>query len=289
MFLTGEFSRIARISKRMLQHYDRIGLFSPENTDPQTGYRYYSAKQLPRLNRILALKDLGLTLEQVQRMIDKNITVDEIKGMLLMQKAELEQQLYESLERIKRVESRLARLSSDEPSQKRPEVILKSVNAQRFLALRRIFANLEEGQATLHQLLTGLPSTVNKNKLGNLMSIMYSPEFELDHADSELGYIWEGDLDTTLILDDNTILTVQELPEITLMATVVQVGRMDMLPLGYEAITEWVEANDYRIIGAQREIYLEIPTSGNPDDLVTEIQFPIEKYPADRHLLASTI
>jgi DNA-binding transcriptional MerR regulator len=58
MFRTGEFSNIARVSKRLLQYYDEIGLFKPARIDPQTGYRYYSAKQLPRLNRILALKDL---------------------------------------------------------------------------------------------------------------------------------------------------------------------------------------------------------------------------------------
>jgi DNA-binding transcriptional MerR regulator len=62
MFLTWEFSQISRVSKRLLQYYDEIGLLKPARVDPHTGYRYYSAKQLPHLNRILALKDLGLTL-----------------------------------------------------------------------------------------------------------------------------------------------------------------------------------------------------------------------------------
>lgn len=64
MFRIGEFSKIAQVSGRLLRYYDKIDLLSPEHTDPQTGYRYYSAKQLPRLNQILALKDLGLSLEQ---------------------------------------------------------------------------------------------------------------------------------------------------------------------------------------------------------------------------------
>jgi DNA-binding transcriptional MerR regulator len=63
MFLIGEFSKIARVSKRLLQYYDEIDLFKPAYTDPQTEYRYYSAKQLPTLNRILALKELGLSLD----------------------------------------------------------------------------------------------------------------------------------------------------------------------------------------------------------------------------------
>ena len=62
--------RIARVSGRLLRYYDSIGLWSPQHVDPATGYRYYTAGQLERLNRILALKDLGLSLDQVARMID---------------------------------------------------------------------------------------------------------------------------------------------------------------------------------------------------------------------------
>jgi DNA-binding transcriptional MerR regulator len=64
MFLTGEFSQISRVSKRLLHYYDEIGLLKPAHIDPHTGYRYYSASQLSQLNRILALKDLGLSLDQ---------------------------------------------------------------------------------------------------------------------------------------------------------------------------------------------------------------------------------
>src|SRR5581483_10239178 len=59
MFRIGEFSKIARVSGRLLRYYDEIGLLSPQSIDPETGYRYYSARQLPRLNRILVLKELG--------------------------------------------------------------------------------------------------------------------------------------------------------------------------------------------------------------------------------------
>lgn len=288
MFLTGEFSKIARISKRMLQHYDRIGLFSPEVTDPQTGYRYYSARQLPRLNRILALKDLGLTLDQVKRMIDEDITLDEIRGMLMMQKAELEQQLRESLERIQSVEARLDRLM-DAESDNKLEVVLKSVPAQRYLATRRTFTDLAEGQALMGQLLTGLPGMVSKNTLGHLMAVMYSPVFEIENSDSEIGFLLNQPVSDSISLDEDTILTMQELPPVEVMASVVQVGRMDMLPAGYMAITEWVETHQYQIAGPQREIYLEIPPSGNPDELVVEIQFPVEKLSSDLNLLSANL
>ena len=54
MFSTGEFSKLSRVSKRSLHYYDEVGLLKPDHVDPFTKYRYYSARQLPRLNRPFA-------------------------------------------------------------------------------------------------------------------------------------------------------------------------------------------------------------------------------------------
>jgi len=87
MFQIGEFSKIARVSPRQLRHYEALRLFAPKHIDPITGYRYYSARQLPRLNRIIVLKELGLSLDQVGRLLEKDISPGEIHGMLMMKKA----------------------------------------------------------------------------------------------------------------------------------------------------------------------------------------------------------
>ena len=71
MFRIGEFAQIAQVSGRQLRFYDQLGLLRPAHTDPQTGYRYYSIRQLPRLNSILALKELGLSLEQIGPLLDE--------------------------------------------------------------------------------------------------------------------------------------------------------------------------------------------------------------------------
>ena len=105
MFTVGEFSRLAGVSKRLLRYYDEIGLLKPVHTHKFTGYRYYSAEQMPRLNRILALKDLGLSLDQVQRLLNDRISTDEMQGMLLMKKAEAEQQIQAELQRVRNIEA----------------------------------------------------------------------------------------------------------------------------------------------------------------------------------------
>src|SRR5690348_9109071 len=62
VFKISDFSRLSQVSMRTLRYYDEIGLLKPGQVDCATGYRYYSIDQLPRLNRILALKDLGFEL-----------------------------------------------------------------------------------------------------------------------------------------------------------------------------------------------------------------------------------
>ena len=70
MLSIGEFARLAGVSVRMLRHYDQLGLLRPERVDPHSGYRRYAAAQLERANQLVALKDLGFTLEQVGVLLD---------------------------------------------------------------------------------------------------------------------------------------------------------------------------------------------------------------------------
>src|ERR1700741_801858 len=103
MFRIGEFAQIAQVSGRLLRYYDQLGLLSPVRIDPQTGYRFYSAKQLPRLNRILALKELGLTLEQIKPLLDGEGGAGEMRALLA-------ERLEEA--RLRQIESRIAQIDA---------------------------------------------------------------------------------------------------------------------------------------------------------------------------------
>jgi DNA-binding transcriptional MerR regulator len=93
MFSIGDFARLGRVSPRMLRHYDAIGLLRPAAVDPATGYRFYRAYQLGQLNRILALKDLGITLEQLRAILDGQVNTDQLEGMLRLRQAQLRAQI----------------------------------------------------------------------------------------------------------------------------------------------------------------------------------------------------
>ena len=64
MLKIGDFSKLSRVSIRMLRHYDEIGLLAPGKVDAFTGYRYYGEEQLPTIYRINALKEMGFGLAE---------------------------------------------------------------------------------------------------------------------------------------------------------------------------------------------------------------------------------
>jgi DNA-binding transcriptional MerR regulator len=107
MLKIGDFSRISQVSVKTLRYYDEIGLFRPAMVDRSTGYRYYSEEQLPQLNRILALKDLGLSLDQIARMLDDDLSTVQIWSMLRLKQMEIQQCLEEDQARLARVEARM--------------------------------------------------------------------------------------------------------------------------------------------------------------------------------------
>ena len=107
MFSIGDFARHGQVSVRMLRHYDAIGLLRPAHVDGATGYRSYEAQQLSRLNRIVALKDLGFTLEHVRSVLDDKVGVEELRGMLVLRQAQLQAQIATDTARLAQVEARL--------------------------------------------------------------------------------------------------------------------------------------------------------------------------------------
>src|SRR6185369_9565319 len=143
MFRIGEFAQIAQVSGRQLRFYDQLGLLQPAHTDPQTGYRYYSIRQLPRLNSILALKELGLSLEQIGPLLKDEISPEGLRGMLTMKRAQLEQSLRAEETRLRHIESRIAQIDS-QGGLRDYDVVVKSTAPIPFLSLRYTCDGMDE-------------------------------------------------------------------------------------------------------------------------------------------------
>jgi len=132
MLKIGEFSRLSQVTVKTLHHYDELGLIKPAHIDPATNYRFYTIQQLPLIHRIMALKELGLSLEQIGLMLDKEMPTEEIRGMLRLKQAEIQQQMREEQRQLALVEFRL-RMIEAETKFPDLDVVLKSLEPMRFL------------------------------------------------------------------------------------------------------------------------------------------------------------
>jgi DNA-binding transcriptional MerR regulator len=278
VYSIGEFSKIAQVSGRLLRYYDQLGLFKPAKIDPETGYRFYSAKQLPDLNRILALKELGLTLEQIAG-LSAQISTDEMRGMLVQKKAQIEQALRAELARVRYIESRIDQI--DREGQVRDDaVVLKSVAAQAFLAMREPTTSLAACRATAEDIGRLAPAQFGTRALSHFVIIIHSDLWDTDQLDVEMGFLLNSPVDGDLALPNGRRLHGRKLPAVDLMATTIHMGLPEMGHCGYAALGRWAEANDYHFAGPAREVFLRLPHPGVDDEVVAEIQMPLEKIAA---------
>jgi DNA-binding transcriptional MerR regulator len=289
MFRISEFSKIARVSPRQLRHYEALGLFAPEWIDPMTGYRYYSARQLPHLNRIIVLKELGLTLDQVGRLLEKDISPEEIHGMLTMKKAQVEQTVRDELSRILSLEDRLKQIEQNGAFPER-DVVLRSVPAQQFLSTRQVVASIRDGFSLMYELHRRLPARLGKGVLGNFALIMHSDDFDTENVDVEMGFLLERKSSRTVELSEDRVMTVHTLTAIETAATLVCVGVAHHVSC-YGTLGAWIENNNFQLAGPSREVFIEPLQPGKEEEAVIELQFPVrrirEPYDLDQFLLKS--
>lgn len=276
MYKIGEYSIIAQVSARLLRYYDEIGLFSPAFTDPQTGYRFYSAAQLPRLNRILAARDLGFTLEQIARLLDEALSTDELRGMLTLRRAQIEQAVRAEAERLHVVESRLRQIE-DEGLPQVPDVVMKSVPAQPFLSLREVLPGVHAVREVVETLHAVVPGTLGAANLGPVTLVIHAPAFEPGALDFEVGYPLIGSLRPEVRLPGERVLTVRQLPSLDVAATLVHVGPTEETHRSYGLLAGWLEAHGWSVLGPGRQVLMQLPTEGPQNEAVVELQLPVAR------------
>lgn len=274
MFKIGEFSKIAQVPVSQLRYYDEIGLLHPAKIDEWTGYRYYSAQQLSELNRILALKDLGLSLDQIRRMLSDAVSTEEIRGMFSLKKSQAEQAVRDELARLRSIEARLQQLETGDQID-RFDIVLKSVPDQDFLALRKQCSSFESARRTLLEMHQMLPRTVGKSNMGTYIAILHNEGYPNGKIDLEMGIVVTGDFNQPLTLPSGQQMHVRTLPAVETMVTSVQVGPPDMSLSCRAALATWAESNGYEFAGNGRELFIVPPLPGKEHETVLELQYPV--------------
>lgn len=282
MFRIGDFARFTRVSVKMLRHYDEIGLLEPARVDPATGYRYYAANQVPRLNRIIALKDLGFSLEQIAGLLSEDLSLDQVRGMLKLRRAEIEGHLQQERARLAQVEAQLAHLES-QAQLPAFDVVLRAVPPQLVASIRQVLAEDEEA-APLFDEVEAFAARHQARAPLSPLALYYNSELDEDRQDIEVA--------VPLLAQPTAAgrIAVRELPALPAAACVVYEGSYERGADALQALLVWTEANDYRAAGPMREVYLRFNAdhahelglpqaflAGPGGQLVTELQLPVER------------
>ncbi|MBV7337447.1 MerR family transcriptional regulator [Chloroflexi bacterium TSY] len=274
MFKIGEFSKIAQVAVSQLRYYDKIGLFQPEYTDQFTDYRYYRASQLPDLNRILAMKELGLTLEQIHRLVADNVSAEEIRGMLALKKAQAEQELHATLDQLHHIEARLRQVEL-EGELSMDDVIMRELPAQPIYSFRHIFPDLREAPVHRMEITRLLPDHISQKNLSYFAVLLHEEAFMVENADVEMGFLLNDVVDKPLQLSSGHSLSTRMLPRVEMAACIARVGGFENGYESYGTVGRWLEANDYRLAGPIREVFIEQAPPDRIEEMVCEIQLPV--------------
>jgi DNA-binding transcriptional MerR regulator len=276
MFRIGEFAQIAQVSGRQLRFYDQLGLLQPAHVDQQTGYRYYTIRQLPRLNSILALKDLGLSLEQIGPLLDREMSPAELRSMLTLKRAQLERSLQEEEARLRHIESRIAQIDREGKADGF-DVIVKSTPPTPFLAVNCSCDSMDE-VVRMVRTVAEEGSRQIKPALRDKLVVVARNDVDAEKLDLDIGFSLTRPSNASVRIAGDLVLRATELPAIETMATVVRPGTNAESHTSFGTVGRWIEANHYEIAGPCREIFLE-PITGPPgfEGALVEIQFPVRK------------
>jgi DNA-binding transcriptional MerR regulator/predicted transcriptional regulator YdeE len=270
MLNIGEFARLGQVSRRMLRHYDELGVLRPEQVDPANGYRLYSAFQLGRLHRLLVLRDLGFTLEQIRDLLDEDPSIEQVRGMLRMRRAQIEQDVAEDQARLRRIEAHLRALQGSENVDFN-DVVIKQTQPIR----------IAEATASAPDFGPENIGPVFARRLPDVWAHLHAAGVEPGIVVAY--YDWADD-DGSIVVHLGFEIGAQQVPEtdevravelpVSTVASVVHRGPIDGIVPVYEALVRWIEDSGHHLAGRSRELYHDWHED-DPSRNVTELQMPI--------------
>ena len=268
MFKIGEFSKITQVSVRMLRYYDEVGLLKPEEVDKWTGHRMYSVTQIPRLNRILYLRDSGFNISEIALALEMN-------DCLLLET--LEQKRFEIMDTIQNEQEKLRKIviAKNEIKENKGElhynICIKAIPEYQVLSLRRIVSTYySEGE-----LWNELSAFAKEQKIeisSHTFSVYHDTEYKEQNVDIELC------VPVSKLCKDTAPFCFRIIEPVPVMACTMVYGDFSNIKGAYIAFAEWLQKNSkYRMSNPMRQIvHRGLWNESNPAKYLTELQIPLE-------------
>ncbi|MGM9986108.1 MAG: MerR family transcriptional regulator [Bacillaceae bacterium] len=267
MFSIGVFSKINKVTTKTLRYYEEIGLLQPEYTDEHTRYRYYTTQQLPKLHKIMTLKQMGLSLTEIKEVIDREEAIEKI---LVAKEQEIIEVMKEEENKLLKLRSYLTNLRGE---CKMKDIVIKSLPKVKVASMRKVIKNYDE--------LNDLCPNMMGQEMRRLGCVCAIPDycFNVYHD----GEYRESNIDVeicqavTELKEDTDILTFKELDEVPTAVCILHKGAYTNLGETYSYAFKWIEENKYKVVDNPRESYIDgIWNKENVEDWLTEIQIPVQ-------------
>ena len=266
MYRIGTVARLAQVSVRTLRHYDDIGLLRPAYVEPETGYRWYGPAEMARLHRILALRDLGVSLTEVAELLDEDVTAEQLRGILLLRRAEAHERIAHEQQRLARVEARIEQL--EEAPMASHDIGVKRLERLHVVAASEDVGGIDEVGAALGRMYPRLHAALTAIGV-EPSGPSYAIYDELDGDGAER-------VTAALPVADDVVVTAdgvgtRDFAPVAHAATVVVHGAPEAVyGDGFAALDRWADTAGERVAPQKREVYLDC--DGPRDTWITELQ-----------------
>ena len=270
MLKIGEFSKLSRISIRMLRHYDEIGLLTPDSIDPFTGYRYYSEDQLLAAGRIAALRDMGFGLSAIGEILACGADREALEGHLLRHRAELTALAEQTGRQLQLLDTALERLRKEEAMEY--EVTLKSLPQRQVASVRMTLPSYEREGDLWSTLISETAPLGVRDTDPRLLTVTY---YDVEYRETDIDA--EAQKTVTAPFPDTEHVRCKTVPAVT-FAAVTYRGPYSGIGEANAAVAAWVRDNGYAYDGPAFNIYhVAPPDTTDPARFVTEVCYPVRK------------
>lgn len=272
MFRIGEFSKLTRVSSRMLRYYDQCGLFHPTKIDEVTGYRLYSANQIPLLNKIITLRDSGFQVEEITEVLERTNDIKFMEAILNQKLNQTNETIFMEQQKIIILKNMLNNLKEENYNME-VKVEVKEIKSIKVLSYREVIEDYSKEDILWEKMNNFIESNnVDVLPSNEIISLYHDDDEKETNVDMEVA------IPVAELSENKEGFIYRELEAIPMVAAVRYTGFYDNIGSAMETLAKWIEDNNYQIVGNMRGVGIKhFGNETDPQKFITEIQMPIQK------------
>ncbi len=268
MYRIGQFSQITKVTVKALRFYEEEGLIEPRYVDPVNGYRYYGSDQLPRMYRIVSLRQCGFSIPEIRSILGGR----NLPSIFAERKRQLEERAVETASQLASISHYLESLNGGNGMEY--TIVMKELPRVIVYSRRMVVESYDSYFTVIprigEEVLAANPSRRCLDNPPYCFIMYHDGEYkdrDIDVEYCEAVYDWGKDTESI------KFKIVERVPQ---AACALHKGPYSELNKAYGAVFKWIEDNGMIPAGNPRESYIDgIWNDPDPRNWLTEVQVPV--------------